>query len=180
MCRTLSVRDPLAKPRHNKAISASYATAVSPFDRRHSLPAPLNAVCHEQRKVVAMFYIVESDKSPVQAAIDLEAAVKRHGFGVLHVHYLTETLRAKGFEFPNECRIFEVCNPAQAVGVLSSNMNLNMALPCRISVYQEGEITKIGMIRPTVMLSQLSSEAELASIAEQVEIKTKAMIDEAK
>lgn len=127
-----------------------------------------------------MFYIVESGKSPDEAASSLEAAVKRHGFGVLYVHHLSETLRAKGFDFPNECRIYEICNPAQAVGVLSNNMSLNMALPCRISVYQEDGITKIGMIRPSVMLSQLSSDTELASIAEQVERETIAMIDEAK
>lgn len=127
-----------------------------------------------------MYYIVESDKSPDAAAEALEKAVKRHNFGVLHVHDLKATLQGKGFDFPNECRVFEVCNPKQAVGVLTNNMALNMALPCRISVYQEDGKTKIGMIRPKAMLSQLSPDPELQSIAEQVEAETIAMIDEAK
>jgi uncharacterized protein (DUF302 family) len=43
-----------------------------------------------------MCYIVETAKSPEQAAADLSEAVTRHGFGVLHVHDLGTTLRSKG------------------------------------------------------------------------------------
>lgn len=127
-----------------------------------------------------MFHIVESDKSVDEAAAALEAAVKRHGFGVLHVHHLSQTLRSRGFEFPNECHIFEICNPGEAVGVLSNAMRLNMALPCRISVYEEDGRTMIGMIRPAAMLKQLSDDPGLVAIADRVEAATTAMIDEAK
>ncbi len=129
---------------------------------------------------MSQFYIVESEKSPAEAASALEAAVKRHGFGVLHVHNLAETLRAKGVDFPNDCRIFEICNPAEAAGVLGKAMHLNMALPCRISVYQEAGKTMIGMIRPAAMITQLSADPDLAAIAERVERETMAMIDEAR
>ena len=81
-----------------------------------------------------MYYIVKTNKSFNQASTDLESAVIRHGFGVLHVHDLGTTLRSKGIAFNQECKIFEVCNPAQAAKVLSTDMRLNMALPCRISV----------------------------------------------
>ena len=60
-----------------------------------------------------MYYIVESEKTFEQASQDLDAAVKRHGFGVLHVHDLGEMLRSKGIDFSEQCRIFEVCNPKQ-------------------------------------------------------------------
>ena len=79
-----------------------------------------------------MYYIVETVKSFEQAATDLEAAVKRHGFGVLHIHDLGTTLRSKGIEFNNQCKVFEVCNPTQAAKVLATDMRLNMALPCQI------------------------------------------------
>ena len=78
--------------------------------------------------------------------------MKRNKFGVLHVHDLQKTLQEKGVDFPNACRILEVCNPQRAVQVLTGNMTMNMALPCRISVYQEQGKTKIGMIRPTALL----------------------------
>ena len=127
-----------------------------------------------------MYYIVKSGKSFVKAAADLEAAVKRHGFGVLHVHDVGATLRGKGVEFAEECRVFEVCNPQQAAKVMTADMKLNMALPCRISVFTEKGETRIGMIRPAGMLASLSQDPALAAVAQEVENKTRRMIDEAK
>ena len=127
-----------------------------------------------------MYYLVDSNKSFEQASTDLEAAVKRHEFGVLHVHDLGNTLRSKGIAFAENCKVFEVCNPGQAAKVLGTDMRLNMALPCRISVYTEKGKTKIGMIKPVPMLASLSKDAALAGIAEEVERKTKAMIEEAR
>jgi uncharacterized protein (DUF302 family) len=127
-----------------------------------------------------MYYIVETEKSFDQAAADLESAVKRHGFGVLHVHDLGTTLRSKGVDFKEECKIFEVCNPGQAAKVLSADMRLNMALPCRISVFTEKGKTKIGLIKPVQMLSGLSQDPALVQVAKEVEEKTIQMVDEAK
>lgn len=126
-----------------------------------------------------MYYIIETNKSFDQTATDLEAAVKRHGFGVLHVHDLGSTLRSKGIAFDQNCKIFEVCNPVQAEKVLATDMRLNMALPCRISVFTENGATKIGTIKPANMLAMLSQEPALAQIASQVEAKIIQMIDEA-
>jgi uncharacterized protein (DUF302 family) len=84
-----------------------------------------------------MYYIVETSKSFEQVSVDLDSAVKRLGFGVLHVHDLGNTLRSKGVDFEEQCRVFEVCNPVQAAKVLSVDMRLNMALPCRISIFTE-------------------------------------------
>ncbi len=127
-----------------------------------------------------MYYIVETTKSFDQASADLEEAVKRHGFGVLHVHDLGSTLRSKGIAFDEQCNVFEVCNPVQAAKVLSTDMRLNMALPCRISVFTENGRTRIGLIKPVQMLSALSQDAGLAQIAKEVEDKTIKMVDEAK
>jgi len=127
-----------------------------------------------------MYYIVETRKSFNQASTDLDLAVKRHGFGVLHVHDLGATLRSKGIAFEEECKVFEVCNPGQAAKVLSIDMRLNMALPCRISVFTEKGKTKIGLIKPVPMLSALSQDVALVQVAKEVEEKTIQMIDEAK
>lgn len=127
-----------------------------------------------------MYYIVDTEKSFAQAAADLEQAVANHGFGVLHVHDLGNTLRSKGIDFSEECRVLEVCNPVQAAKVLSSDMRLNMALPCRLSVFTDGGKTRIGMIRPAQMLYSLSQEEELTTVAAEVETKTIQMIEDAK
>jgi len=127
-----------------------------------------------------MYFTVETSKSFEQASNDLDAAVNRHGFGVLHVHDIGNTLRSKGQAFTEECRVFEVCNPAQAAKVLASDMQLNMALPCRISVYTEKGKTHIGMIKPKDMLAMLSSDPVLTAVAREVEDKTTLMINEAR
>jgi len=127
-----------------------------------------------------MYYIVETAKSFEQAVTDLETAVKNYGFGVLHIHDLGGTLRGKGITFDEECKVFEVCNPQQAAKVLSTDMRLNMALPCRISVFTENAKTKIGLIKPAQMLSALSQDKTLLATAREVEEKTIQMIDAAK
>ncbi|MEQ1516008.1 MAG: DUF302 domain-containing protein [Usitatibacteraceae bacterium] len=127
-----------------------------------------------------MYYTVETAKPFEQAATDLDAAVKKHGFGVLHIHDLGNTLRSKGMPFTEQCRVFEVCNPAQAAKVLAADMRLNMALPCRISVFTQSGKTMIGLIKPVQMLAALSQDPVLLQVAKEVEESTIRMVDEAK
>ncbi|HEX9081876.1 MAG TPA: DUF302 domain-containing protein, partial [Holophagaceae bacterium] len=99
---------------------------------------------------------------------------------VLHVHDLGNTLRSKGLPFEESCRILEVCNPVQASRVLARDMRLNMALPCRVSVYTERGRTLIGYIPPTEMLAGLTSDAALAPVAQEVEAALQGMVDAAR
>ena len=126
-----------------------------------------------------MYYTVETSKSFEQAAADLDTAVKKHGFGVLHIHDLGSTLRSKGIAFDEQCRVFEVCNPAQAAKVLTADMRLNMALPCRISVFTQQGKTIIGLIKPAEMLEALSQDPALRQVAKEVEASTIRIVDEA-
>lgn len=125
-----------------------------------------------------MYYIRTTAKNVQGAARDLEAAVQKHGFGVLHVYDLKETLTRKGHPLEPACRVFEVCNPQHASRVLARDMRINMALPCRISVYENAGTTEIGTILPTEMLSALSQDAELRDVAQHVETTLKAIIDD--
>ena len=127
-----------------------------------------------------MKYLVNTNKTVEQAATDLQAAVEKNGFGVLHIYNLQQTLMNKGVALENDCRILEVCNPHKAKEVLDADMSMNMALPCRISVYEEDKQTKIGMITPTTMLSLLGKSETLSKVATEVEEAIKLMIDEAK
>lgn len=127
-----------------------------------------------------MLYVVETKKSFDVAVKDLEDAVRRNRFGVLHIHDLKGTLKEKGIDFPNACKILEVCHPQRATEVLKHDMAVNFALPCRISVYEQGGKIKIGMIRPTALLGLFPDADALWSVAEEVERDTIKMIDEAK
>ncbi len=126
-----------------------------------------------------MRYIIETDKSPAVAVEDLRAAVAKHGFGVLHAYDLQQTLQSKGFPLPHACHILEVCNPEQAAKVLTEDMGMNIALPCRISVYEDDGRTKIATALPTKLLSALSAGPGLSAVAVDVETKMKAMMHDA-
>ncbi len=127
-----------------------------------------------------MYYIIKTNKDFETATSDLEQCVKDGGFGVLHVHNIGNTLRSKGVEFAENCHVLEVCNPKIAAQVMTQDMQLNMALPCRISVYTQNGETFIGMVKPEKMLKSLSDKSELAAIAHGVEQKLIQMIDNAK
>lgn len=128
-----------------------------------------------------MKYVVGTNKTVAQAAADLQEAVGQNGFGVLHTYDLKEVLKSKGIDLPQECRVFEICNPQQAAAVLAEDMDVNMALPCRISVWQDknGKV-KIGMIPPKEILESFSDSPPLKKIAMEVEEKMTAMIQSAK
>ena len=127
-----------------------------------------------------MKYIVETEKTIEQAVKDLEQAVISNKFGILHMHDLKATMNKKGVDFANECKIFEICNPQQANTVLTDDMSLNMALPCRISIWEENGKVKIGTIKPTAVISFLSDSEKLKVVAEEVESVLNTIIDQVK
>ena len=132
-----------------------------------------------QPRTHIMLIQLHTDKTVKEAAEALHIAVEAHHFGVMQVHDLRETMWKKGVELAHECLIFEVCQPQQAARVLEADMALNMALPCRISVYTEAGQTKIGMVSPVAMLTALSSDPQLQMVAADVEATTRAIIDSA-
>ncbi len=109
-----------------------------------------------------------TDKTVNDAATALQAAVVANHFGVMQVHNLKETMVKKGVEFAHECLIFEVCQPQQAKKVLEKNMSISTALPCRISIYEEGGKTVLATLKPTTLLAMFHTP-KLAGVAQEVE-----------
>jgi len=127
-----------------------------------------------------MYYIAETPQSFEKAVESLTSQITKLQFGILHVHDMGNTLRNKGIDFTEDCKVFEVCHPQHANTVLSVDMRLNMALPCRISVYTEKGKTFIGLIKPEKMLAALSNDPTLQAVAQEVEKLTIQMIENAK
>jgi uncharacterized protein (DUF302 family) len=109
-----------------------------------------------------------TDKTVSNAAAALQSAVAANHFGVMQVHNLKETMAKKGMEFAHECLIFEVCQPQQAKKVLDQNMSVSTALPCRISIYEEGGKTILATLKPTTLLA-LFNTPQLKGVAQEVE-----------
>ncbi len=115
-----------------------------------------------------MLVTLSTDKTVSEAAVALQAAVQANHFGVMQVHNLKETMAKKGVKFAHECLIFEVCQPQQAKKVLDQNMSVSTALPCRISIYEEGGKTILATLKPTTLLA-LFNTPQLKAVAQEVE-----------
>lgn len=118
-------------------------------------------------------------RRPVDEVVaGIEAAARAEGFGVLHQYDFRDILAAKGFPIERACRVLEVCSPRQASEVLAADMALNMALPCRLSVYEDRDgSTVVGMIPPTQLLALVSQDAGAAGAARSVEAAMERIID---
>lgn len=117
---------------------------------------------------ITMLIKLSTSKTVSQAASDLESAIQNNHFGLMQVHNLKETMNKKGVDFAPECLIFEVCQPQQAKKVLDKDMSVSTALPCRISIYEEGGKTILATLKPTSLLAMFNSP-QLKSVAKEVE-----------
>ena len=115
-----------------------------------------------------MLVKISTDKTVSEAAAALQTAVQANRFGVMQVHNLKETMEKKGVEFARECLIFEVCQPQQAKKVLDQDMSVSTALPCRISIYEEGGKTTLATLKPTTLLAMFNVP-QLEAVAQEVE-----------
>ena len=115
-----------------------------------------------------MLIKLSTDKTVSEVAAALQVAVLANKFGVMQVHNLKETMAKKGVEFARECLILEVCQPQQAKKVLEQDMSISTALPCRISVYQEGGKTTLATLKPTTLLAMFNAP-QLEGVAQEVE-----------
>jgi uncharacterized protein (DUF302 family) len=115
-----------------------------------------------------MLIKLSTNKSVAEAAVALQAAVQANHFGVMQVHNLKETMEKKGVAFERECLIFEVCQPQQAKKVLDQNMSVSTALPCRISIYEEGGKAILATLKPTTLLAMFNTPP-LEGVAQEVE-----------
>ena len=123
----------------------------------------------EVRIVIGKMLVKTSTgKTVSETATALHAAVQANQFGVMQVHNLKETMVKKGVEFERECLIFEVCQPRQAKKVLDQNISVSTALPCRISICEEGGKTILATLRPTILLGMFDSP-QLEGVAKEVE-----------
>ena len=125
-----------------------------------------------------MTYKKHSEQSLDQLDARLREAAARHKFGVLHVHDLEQTLKSKGIDLGSACRIYDVCNPQAASKALGTEMAVSTVLPCRISIFSDGQGSTIATVKPTDLL-RATGLTGVDPLAEEVEREVLAIIDEA-
>lgn len=125
-----------------------------------------------------MFITVRSSKSMGEVRQRFEEAAAERKFGVQGIHNVKATLNSKGLAFDRRLYIYEVCNPGAAKKVLDTNIRISTALPCRVSIYEEGESVVLETLRPTTML-KMFQEPSLEVIAKEVETVIEEIMNEA-
>ncbi|MEX2462373.1 MAG: DUF302 domain-containing protein [Paenibacillaceae bacterium] len=125
-------------------------------------------------------YTVTTSKTIDEAISTLEQKLKEHKFGILWQLDLPAKLQEKGVKsYTTPYRILEVCNPNDAARVLNHNELVGYFLPCKITVYESEGKTKIGLPKPTTLVSMLEDN-ELKAIAEEIESILIKVLDESK
>jgi len=123
--------------------------------------------------------ITRSTQLPLETVWQrLPAISASHQFGVQATHNLREKMESKGVPFGRECRVLEVCNPRHAQVVLNQAIDISTALPCRISIYEEGGRTILATIKPTALLMMFNAPGAAAT-AQAVEDTMVQIMDEA-
>ena len=121
-------------------------------------------------------YTIGTKKSVKQAIEALESNLKSEKFGVLWSFNIKEKLNDKGLEFDQEYYVLEVCNPFEAKEVLSITSDVGYFLPCKIVVYEKEGATKVGMVKPSVLIHILK-EPSLDKKASEIEERLIACIN---
>ncbi|MFB5285425.1 DUF302 domain-containing protein [Peribacillus sp. Hz7] len=124
-------------------------------------------------------YTVATDKNIEEAIQSLEESLKEEKFGVLWKFDIKEKLQEKGLEFNKKFQVFEVCNPHEAQRVLNENEMAGYFLPCKIVVYEDTGQTKIGMPKPTALISLLNDE-KMKQFTKDIEDRLITCIDKSK
>jgi uncharacterized protein (DUF302 family) len=134
---------------------------------------------NDKEMILLFHYTIGSKKSIVDVISSLEEVLKEEKFGVLWKLNLKEKLQEKGVDLEKEFVVLEVCNPHEAKQVLTKNTLVGYFLPCKIVVYLEGGETKIGIPKPTSLITMLS-DSELDEIAKDIEDRLIGCIEKAK
>jgi len=122
-------------------------------------------------------YTVSTTKDYASAVEAVTAAAEKHGFRVQFVHDVSGTLAEKGFE-REPVTIVEMCNAGFAHKVLEKDLTIGLMLPCPVMVYEQAGTVSIATMRPS-LIAQFFPEAEIDSVADEVEARMVSIIDEA-
>jgi len=124
-------------------------------------------------------YTIETQHTIDEAINRIEESLKHENFGVLWKFDIKGKLQEKGMDFQREFKVLEVCNPKEAYRVLNENNMAGYFLPCKIVVYEENGQTKIGMPRPSSLISLLNDD-NLKKLAKDIEERLIVCIDKSK
>ncbi len=126
---------------------------------------------------MSYFFATVTDLSYEDAIDKTKEELKKEGFGVLTEIDVKATLKQKiGADFPRYI-ILGACNPQFAHRALLSEEHIGAMLPCNVVVRENSEgRTEVFAVDPIASMRAVEN-AELGSIAQDVQQKLKAVIE---
>ena len=98
-----------------------------------------------------MFITLRSKRPIGEVRQKFEDASTGRKFGVQAIHNVKATLEGKGLVFDRRLYIYEICNPGIAKKVLDTDIRISTALPCRVSIYADGDDVVLETLKPTML-----------------------------
>ena len=126
---------------------------------------------------MSYYFSTQTDLNFEDAITKTTEALKKEGFGVLTEIDVKATLKNKiDVDFP-KYKILGACNPQFAHKALLSEEHIGAMLPCNVVVRENtaGQ-TEVFAVDPVASMSAVDN-ADLAPIAQEVQQKLKAVID---
>ena len=126
---------------------------------------------------MSYFFSTQTDLNFEDAITKTTEALKNEGFGVLTEIDVKATLKSKiDVDFPKYI-ILGACNPQFAHKALLSEEHIGAMLPCNVVVREnKAGQTEVFAVDPIASMSAVDN-ADLAPIAQEVQQKLKAVID---
>lgn len=104
--------------------------------------------------------------------------LKARRFGVLWQFDMTGKLNEHDLDLGAKVTILEVCNPVQAHKVLTTALDVAYFLPCKVAVFEQAGMVRIGTVKPSVLMG-LMDGVDLSAVAQEVEQVLKDSVDAA-
>jgi len=120
-------------------------------------------------------YTVVSREDFDSTVVELQKEIEKNGMRVLHIHDVQATLAQKGLAH-EPFKMIEFCKADYAHTLLGINPRVGIFLPCKISVYIQGEETFISVLNLNSITS-LFSDATVISLLSEVNDIVKKIVD---
>jgi len=91
----------------------------------------------------------------------IEEDAKAFGL-MMKKHYpFSKNLPTNGFDIKEHASVFELCKPSTAAKLLNTQPELNILMPCRISVFEKDGVSYVSTPDLKMQLEVLDCEVEL-------------------
>jgi uncharacterized protein (DUF302 family) len=121
-------------------------------------------------------YSKQTSKTVQQTLDALTVSLKDQSFGILALINVSKIIKEKTGNTIDDYLILDVCNTKDASYALSVHKEIGLALPCKIVIYKNNDLTTISLFRPTESIRILGFN-DLNTLAQEVDSQLRKAID---